>query len=264
MAVKRIRGIEMVYDDLEDDKEEVIVFIHGHPFNRSMWKYQHAHFAANYRLILPDLRGYGDSSVSFSRVLLDEMALDIAHLLDELRVQQAIFCGLSMGGQILLDFYRMFPARVRAMVIVDSDARGETPESYRKRMQLADLLVQEGMTRYTDGHIHEYIAPESLKNPVVYEHLYSMMTGTAPAGAAAAHRGRGERRDHVDALSSVQVPALIVVGSEDYFTPLPVARIMSDRIPGAELVCIEGAGHLPNMERPDAFNAALEGFLKKL
>jgi len=259
MPSKKIRGINLVYDDI--GQGDAFVFVHGHPFNRSMWNYQLDDFRRDYRLILPDLRGYGDSDVSGPRVMLDEMALDIAHLLDELSIERAIFCGLSMGGQIVLDFYRLFPGRVTAMIIADSDARGETPESYARRLALAELIQREGMQKYTDEHIHEYIAPLSFQNRAMYDHLYAMMTSTTKEGAAAAHRGRAERRDHLSLLPHIQVPALIVVGSEDYFTPQPVAEIIQKGIPRAELAYIEGAGHLPNMETPAVFNGALRKFL---
>jgi 3-oxoadipate enol-lactonase len=262
MASKRIRGINIAYDEM--GAGDALVFIHGHPFNRSMWDYQVDHFKGDYRLILPDLRGYGDSDVSYPRVMLDEMALDIAHLLDELGIEQAVLCGLSMGGQIVLDFYRLFPRRVKAIIIADSDARGETPETYDRRLLLGETLLKDGMKKYTDEHIHEYLAPTSMQNEPMYSHLYRMMTQTKPEGAAAAHRGRAERRSHLAILPGVTVPALIVVGAEDYFTPLPVAEIMSKLIPHADLVCIEGAGHLPNMEAPAAFNNALRAFLTRV
>jgi 3-oxoadipate enol-lactonase len=260
MSVKKIRGIQLAYDDL--GQGQPLVFIHGHPFNRSMWDLQVDFFRTNFRLILPDLRGYGDSDISFPRVMLDEMALDIIHLLDELGIDKAIFVGLSMGGQIALDLYRLFPRRCTALVIVDSDARGETPESAARRLELAETILADGMIKHTDETIHKYIAKASLNDPAVYQPLYKMMSTTKPEGAAAAHRGRADRRDHLHLLSSITIPALIIVGSEDFFTPLPVARLMSDNIPGAEVVCIEGAGHLPNMEAPAAFNAALDAFLR--
>ena len=262
MAVKKIRGINIAYDDLGSG--EPIVFIHGHPFNSSMWKYQTEHFAQNYRLILPDLRGYGETDLSGPKIMLDEMALDIAYLLDELNIEKAIFCGLSMGGQILLDFYRLFPERVKAIIIADSDARAESPESYQLRIGLAELISKEGIKKYTDDHILHYLAPVSRNNQEVYQHLYQMMTETSDEGAAAAHRGRAERRDHLSILSGIEVPALIVVGAEDYFTPLPIAKLMSDRIPLATLVCIPETGHLPNMEAPELFNAAVEDFLNQV
>ena len=262
MPKAMIRGIQLAYDDL--GKGQPLVFIHGHPFNRSMWDRQVSHFQDRYRLILPDLRGYGQTEVTTPRVMLDEMALDLIHLLDALHIEKAIFCSLSMGGQILLDLYRLFPQRVQALVIADSDAQGETPESRQQRLAKAEDILQKGMRRHTDETIHQYIAPASLHNPEVYTPLYRMMSDTQPEGAAAAHRGRADRRDHTSILASITAPTLIIVGSEDYFTPLPVARIMSDGIPGAQLAVIDGAGHLPNMEKPASFNAVLEEFLKEL
>ncbi|HVU58525.1 MAG TPA: alpha/beta fold hydrolase [Puia sp.] len=256
-----IRGIRLHYD--EKGTGQPIVFVHGHPFNHTMWQYQTDHFSKEYRLIMPDLRGYGRTEVTPGRVMLDEMALDILHLLDALQIEQAIFCGLSMGGQIVLDFYRLFPQKAKALIIVDSDARGETPESYRQRMEKAAMIQKTGMEQHTDDTIHQYIAPASMKNTPVYTHLYEMMTTTTAEGAAAAHKGRAERRDHLSILPHIHIPTLIVVGEEDFFTPEPIARLMSDTIPGAQLAVITGTGHLPNMEKPEAFNAAVYSFLKQ-
>ena len=279
MPSKIIRGIALAYDDLGPAaapppsaaatpaaatpaaSPTPLVFIHGHPFNRSMWAEQVAHFKNNYRLILPDLRGYGESGITTPRVLLDEMALDIIHLLDELKIEKAVFVGLSMGGQIVLDLWRLVPHRFKAMVIVDSDARGESPESAARRLATAEEILKVGMTRHTDDTIHKYIAKTSMDNPKVYAPLYKMMTTTNPEGAAAAHKGRALRRDHTTILKNINVPALIVVGSEDFFTPVPIAKIMSDSIPAATLAVIDGAGHLPNMESPNEFNRRLEQFL---
>jgi 3-oxoadipate enol-lactonase len=259
MPTATIRGIQLAYDDL--GKGQPLVFVHGHPFNRSMWDAQVAHFRDRYRLILPDLRGYGETEVTTPRVMLDEMALDIIQLLDTLGIEKAVFCGLSMGGQIVLDLYRLFPQRVLGLVIADSDARGETPESRQQRLAKAEDILLKGMRRHTDETIHQYIAAASMKKPEIVDPLHRMMAATKPEGAAAAHRGRADRRDHTAILPAIAVPTLIVVGSEDYFTPVPIARIMSDGIPGAQLAVIEGAGHLPNMEKSKAFNDLLEEFL---
>jgi len=263
MPVANIRGIKLTYDDLGKENTNVIVFVHGHPFNRSMWKYQSGYFSTTHRLIIPDLRGYGESECAGPKTLLDEMALDISHLLDELHIDQAVFCGLSMGGQIVLDFYRLFPGKVKAMIIADSDARAETPESYSRRLQLAETILRDGMKQHTDLTLHQYIAGTSRTQAAMVAHLYEMMSTTRAEGAAAAHRGRAERRDHLPILPSIRIPTLIIVGEDDYFTPLPVASLMKGAIPNADLVCIPACGHLPNMEAPELFNQALHSFLKR-
>jgi len=256
-----VRGIQIHYED--QGKGNAIVFVHGHPFNHTMWRYQVPRFSTTHRLIMPDLRGYGRTDVTSGKVMLDEMALDILHLLEILQIETAVFCGLSMGGQIVLDFYRLFPEKIKALVIVDSDARGEKPESRTQRLQKADKIMGTGMRQHTDDTIHQYIAPASLANNPMYMHLHEMMSTTTAEGAAAAHRGRAERRDHLSILPAIRVPSLIIVGEEDYFTPLPIARIMSDNIPGTQLAVIPGAGHLPNMEAPEVFNDILDTFLRK-
>src|SRR5258708_16381005 len=114
MPVTKIRGIQLAYDDLGKENRNVIVFVHGHPFNRSMWKYQVAHFSTDYRLVLPDLRGYGETEAATPKTLLDEMALDLSHLLDELNIYQALFCRLSIARHIVLDYYPRFPHTINA------------------------------------------------------------------------------------------------------------------------------------------------------
>lgn len=255
-----IRGIQLHYED--QGTGSPIVFVHGHPFDHTMWRYQVPRFSADHRLIMPDLRGYGRTEAATDRTLMDEMALDILHLLETLHIEKAIFCGLSMGGQIVLEFYRLFPDKVTALVIVDSDARGETADSRRQRFEKIDSILRDGMKKHTEDTIHQYIAPASLQNTPVYTHLYNMMSNTSARGAAAAHRGRAERRDHSDFLPQIKVPTLIIVGEEDFFTPPAIAQLMSDAIPGASLARIPGAGHLPNMETPEAFNDILYDFIR--
>ncbi len=164
-----IRGIQLHYDD--HGKGTPVVFVHGHPFNRTMWRYQVPRFSADHRLIMPDLRGYGRTDVVPGRVMLDEMALDILHLLDALQIDTAVFCGLSLGGQIVLDFFRLFPEKVKALVIVDSDARGETPDSRAQRLQKADNIIRTGMRQHTEETIHQYIAAASLANKPMYVYI---------------------------------------------------------------------------------------------
>ncbi len=257
-----LRGIQIYYEDLGAGTP--IVFVHGHPFDHTMWNYQVPHFSNTHRLILPDLRGYGRSEVVPGRVMMDEMALDILHLLAALQLGQVILCGLSMGGQIVLEFLRLFPYKVKALIIVDSDARGETADSRRQRFERVDSILRDGMKKHTEDSIHQYIAPASIGHEPVYTHLYNMMSNTSAEGAVAAHRGRAERRDHMSFLPQINVPTLIVVGEEDLFTPPDIAKLMSDNIPGARLARIPGAGHLPNMEAPEAFNDILEEFIAAL
>ncbi|GAA4674721.1 alpha/beta fold hydrolase [Phytohabitans rumicis] len=253
-----------MYDD--EGIGETLVLVHGHPFNRSMWRPQVERLSrSGWRVIAPDLRGYGESPVRLGRTTLDVFAKDIAALLDRLGVERFVLGGLSMGGQIVLECHRLFAHRLRGLILADTSAQADTDEGRQVRLATAKRLLREGMGPYADEVLPKMVAPATIRErPEVAQHVLEMMRSTSPEGAAAALSGRAERPDYVDMLPAVAVPALVVVGSDDEFTPVSDARLMSDRIPGAKLVIVDGAGHMPNLERPAEFNAALEEFLKPL
>jgi cystathionine beta-lyase/cystathionine gamma-synthase/pimeloyl-ACP methyl ester carboxylesterase len=240
-----------------------VVLVHGHPFDRSMWYPQVAYLASHgYRTIAADLRGYGESTVVPGKCRLEDFARDIAGLLDHLDVPAAVLCGLSMGGQIVLEFCRLFARRVLAVVLADTSAPADTEAGAELRRATAERLLAEGMVGYAAEVLPKMISRQTLtRRPDVAAHVSGMMRGTSPAGAAAALRGRAERPDYVGLLTELAIPALVLVGSDDEFTPLADARLLADRIPGAALTVIPDAGHLPNLEQPAAFNRALGRFL---
>lgn len=263
MAVKEIRGIKMGFDDA--GKGAPLVLIHGHPFDRSMWCEQTAAFGSKYRVITPDLRGYGESEISSDKTMLEEFARDIAVLLDELKADDIILCGLSMGGQILFEFFRLFPQRVRALVLADTFAQLDDEERKKARYDTAERLLREGMRDYAEEVLPKMIAPQTVEEqPDVKAHILSMMRGTSPKGAAAALRGRAERPDYTALLPQINVPTLIIVGSRDEFTPVADAEFMRDRIPDSKMAVIEGTGHMPNLENPIEFNRLIGEFIVTL
>lgn len=265
----RVRGIKMVYDDIGEGtvigEAEAILLIHGQPFNRSMWDDQKLVLAQDYRLIIPDLRGYGESGITEGIVLLDELALDLIHLLDHLGIKKAVIIGLSMGGQIALEMYRWAPALFRAIVLADTDARAEDEPGYHNRIALANRILAEGMEQFTEERIGRFMCDSTFINkPDVVERVKRMMKTTAAAGSAAAQRGRAERKDYTPLLGNIDCPALIVVGDKDEFTPIASADYMHQRINGSGLAVIKDSGHISNMEQPEAFNGLLGKFLHEL
>lgn len=239
-----------------------LVLIHGHPFDRTMWAPQIAAFSAARRVIAPDLRGYGASPVVPGVTLLSTFAEDVQALLDELGVAECALAGLSMGGQIVMECYRLFPDRIRALVLADTFPAAETPEGRLTRAATADRLLREGMAGYADEVLYRMVAPYADER--VAAQVRRMMTGTPVQGAAAALRGRALRPDYRDLLTRVRVPALVVVGADDEFTPVHDAEAMHAALPDSTLRVIASAAHLPNLERPEEFNAALAAFLDHL
>lgn len=257
-------GISVGYDD--HGAGDALVLVHGHPFNRTMWRPQVDRFSQEgWRVIAPDLRGYGESTVVPGMTTLDVFARDIAGLLDHLGIETFVLGGLSMGGQIAMDFYRQFPDRVRGLLLADTFATGETDAGRQRRTAIADRLLAEGMAAYADEELPKMVDPANIEAlPAVAEHVLGMMRTTPAEGAAAALRGRAERPDYFEVLAKVTVPALVVVGRDDTYTPVSDAQAMHDRMPDSTLVVIEGSAHMPNLERPDEFDAALSTFLAGL
>jgi len=239
-----------------------LVLVHGHPFDHTMWRPQIEAFSASRRVLAPDLRGYGAAADEPPVKLFEDFARDIEALLDEQDVPACVLAGLSMGGQIVMDCRRLFPERIRGLVLADTFPAGETPEGVRARHAMADRLLREGMRGYADEVLEKMVAPYA--GAEVKAHVHGMMTATRPESAAAALRARAARTDHRALLPRVTVPALVVVGADDTYTPVADAEAMHAALPDSRLCVIEGAAHLPNLERPAAFNAALGEFLAKV
>jgi 3-oxoadipate enol-lactonase len=304
-----VNGITIAYEDVGEG-DNVLVLVHGHPFNRTMWQPQmdwirgfnrprarararsevadslsgskgpghgigikpptHSNFEHEHkedpvwRAVVPDLRGYGESTVVPGKTTLDIFASDIAGLLDGLGIQEVVIGGLSMGGQIVMEFCRLYPERVRGILLAATFCRAETEEGRRQRAFMADRLLKEGMQPYTDEVLPKMVTPANLiALPAVADHVRAMMRGTNPVGAAAALRGRAERPDYAETLARLDVPALVVVGDEDAFTTQADAEQMSGLLKQSELIWIKGVGHMPNLESEGEFNEALERFLER-
>ena len=262
MPTAVINGITVAFDDVGTGTNALLL-IHGHPFNRSMWRPQlDAIAGAGWRVIVPDLRGYGETTVVPGKTPLSTFASDAAALLDHLGIDSVVIGGLSMGGQIVMEFARQFPWRVRGIVLAATFPQSETEEGKRARAAMAERLVREGMGGYANEVLSKMLAPRSIEAlPDVAHQVMTMMLGTNPEGAAAAVRGRAERPAYEETLKSIAVPGLVVVGSDDAFTTREQAELMRRLVKDSELVWLDGIGHMPNLESTEAFNDALVRFL---
>ena len=141
-----------------------------------------------------------------------------------------------MGGQIAVEFTRLFPGRVLSLVISGSSPAGETKASYFKRLELAERIMSIGMKEYTEQDIYKYLHSNTIKeNGTAYKHLYQMMIDTKLEGAVASHRGRAERRDNFNYIKRIKIPSLIIVGDSDFFTPSSEMEVVAKQIPIQDL-----------------------------
>ena len=264
MVVRSVRGLEMAYD--EAGSGVPVVLLHGFPFNRTLWRDQVESLSASHRVVTPDLRGFGESSVGAEdAATMEEMARDVAALMDELKIERAIIGGLSMGGYVALAFCRQFARRVRALILADTRPQSDTEEGRQNREVMARRALDEGMGAIAEAMLPKLLAPAThMKNPQAVARVRDMILSTRTEAAAAALRGMAVRQDQTNFLQNILQPTLIVVGSEDQLNPPADSETMRREIRGSRLEVIEGAGHVSNVERPKEFNAALTKFLKDL
>ena len=262
MPVVKIDNLEIAYTDTGSGRP--VVLIHGYPFNRSLWNEQVDVLSKDHRVIVPDLRGFGESEAPDAPATMNRMGQDVAQLLDHLKIARATIAGLSMGGYVALAFYKQMPERVRALILADTRAQGDTEEAKHTRLQQAEKALSEGMAGIADAMLPKLLTPETVsKRPEIVKRVRDMMLKTRPEGAAAALRGMAERDDQTSLLPKISVPTLILVGADDAITPVADSEKMNQAIAGSTLVVLENAGHVSNLERTEQFNEALLEFLKE-
>lgn len=264
------------YDD--SGQGQPIIFLHGFPFNRSMWRDQVEFLAPRgYRCIAPDLVGLGEAHDKLQFVTnaqgqtevcattMADMARDIAQLMDDLQIERAVVCGLSMGCYVALEFIHLFPGRVDALVLAGGRAEGPDKAEKQSREQQAKKVIEKGFAPSVENIIQSLMAPRTLaEHPDVVARVRQMVAATDPRGAAAAQRGMAVRRDYSQDLPSIEVPALIIAGRDDGVRKPIDAETLHRGIKNSRLETIADAGHLMNMERPEAFNRAAVDFLEEL
>ncbi len=240
-----------------------MVLIHGFPFDAELWDPQFEALGREYRLIAPDLRGFGNSSAT-TEYSIGAFAEDIAGLLDRLEVERAVVGGLSMGGYTALELLRHHRARVMALVLADTRAEADAPEIRARREAQQDQVIASGSDSLVDAFLQTILSEETRSDrPRVVDALKGLME-QPDASWIGGLEAMKNRRDSSDLLGAIDIPTLIVVGEHDAVTPVEVARAMHDGVRGSRLVVIEGAGHISNLESPAAFNAALKSFVDEL
>ncbi|MGW4487877.1 alpha/beta fold hydrolase [Amycolatopsis sp. NPDC004368] len=268
MATLHTTDAVITYDDhrlAEQGNHPPLLLVHGHPFDRSLWGPQAAHFSAQgFRVVVPDLRGYGNSTGP-SVTTLGDFTRDLIALADHLGLTTFVLGGVSMGGQIAMQTVADHPDRVEALLLASTFPTAETPEGRQHRRATATRIEREGMTAHADELLPRMLSARTRsENPQVTTHVHRMMRTTPPAGAAAALRARAVRPDYRETLEQIAVPTLVTTGSEDEFTPVATAEAMHRLITRSTLAVLEGVGHLPNLETEAEFDDVFGRFLHSL
>jgi pimeloyl-ACP methyl ester carboxylesterase len=248
-----------------------LILLHAFPLNAYMWERQLELASRGWRIIAPHYRGIEDPRSPTPKpgggghslaATVDDQAADVIDLLDSLHIEDAVIGGLSMGGYVAFAMFRRAPTYFRGLVLADTRSQADTPEGREGRTKMLDLVHARGPEAVADDMLPKLLgATTHATRPTIVAVVRSMILSNTSEWIANAIRVLMSRPDSTPILTSVHVPTLIIVGEEDVLTPVSAAEEMHSRIAGSDLVRIPAAGHLPNLEQPDAFDAALARFL---
>jgi len=253
------------YTDEGPDNAPVIILIHGFPLNKSMWNKQVEVLIETYRVIAYDVRGHGNSTSGTDDFTIELFVTDLIKLMDALKIEKAMLCGLSMGGYIALSAVENFPKRFGALILCDTNCIADTPEAKGKRMISIESIQKNGLEQYANESLANLFAPESfVTNKEKIALVKEMIRGTSVQSLSNTLIALSKRKETCAGLVTIHIPVLIVVGKEDKITPPEAALLMQKKIKGSKLNIIEHAGHLSNIENSYEFNSQLRKFISSV
>ncbi len=245
-------------------KGELVIFLHGIGGNRRNWEDQLAAFAPGYHAVAWDARGYGDSDDYDGPLNFGSYADDVVRVIDHFGVRRAHIVGLSMGGRIAMDLVARYPDRILTLSLCDTH-KGFAGFSDEKKKAFIASRKEPLMAGKEPKDIAAPVA-RTLVGPNASEHAFNRLVDSMNRLHKESYIKSIEATVMMDVrndLAAIAAPTLVVVGSEDKLTTVAMATEIAAEIPGAELAVIDNAGHLSNIEKPDEFNAAVLGFVKR-
>lgn len=244
---------------------DAVLFVHGFPLDSRMWSEQLERIPRRFRLLAPDLRGFGSTARGDAALSMDRFADDLAGLLDHLGIERVVVCGLSMGGYVAFALWRRHADRIRALVLCATRAGADTEEVRRGRFALAGRVQESGSRVAADEQIPRLLSDRTMEErPEVADRVREMIESTDRATIVAALEAMAARPDSTPQLATIDVPTLVIAGAEDVMVTADEIQRLADEIPDARIQAIPGAGHLPPLERPVEFNRALVHFLEAM
>ena len=247
--------------------DDAILFVHGFPFDHTMWNAQRFPLSNEFRAITPDLRGLGKSPLPPDAQItrMSDFADDAAELLDELKIERVTICGLSMGGYIAFEFWKRHADRLKSLILCDTNADPDPSDKAAQRYALARKIREKNSLDFIpDATCASLLTEKSVREQdYLWRHHREMVVHNNPSGVAAAACGMAERADFSKLLPEIRVPTLVLVGEFDVLSTPARMKALADTIPGAQFVQIPDAAHLAPMENPAAVNNAIRTFMKK-
>jgi pimeloyl-ACP methyl ester carboxylesterase len=241
-----------------------LLMLHGYPMDATEWDHQVAALSGEFRCLRPDMWGCGSSPPPPANAsTLDDYAATVLAALDARQVQRFAVLGLSMGGYIAFALWRLAAERISAFIVCSTKSGSDDDARRAERIAEADRLLREQSAEPVAARYGTALVAASNEDEVhVTDPLRGRIRRCTPEGLAFALRAMAARPDSAPLLPSITVPSLVIAGAGDRLIPPSESRSIAEAIPGAELMMIEGCGHVPNLENAPAFDAAVRGFLR--
>jgi 3-oxoadipate enol-lactonase len=239
-----------------------VVVLHPFPCNHEFWNPVATALDSRYRLILPDLRGHGDSDIGEGPALVAKHANDVARVLDAVGVGQAGFVGCSIGGYILFEFWRRFRTRVLSLALCDTRPQADTAEARSNRLKAAAAVLEQGTEPFIETNIPKLMGRTTVATrPDLVDGARAMMRKMSAEDISLVQQGMAARPDSVADLKTINVPTTIVIGEEDVLSTVADGELMRQNIMGSQLKVVPKAGHYAPWEQPEAVGEILRQFL---
>jgi pimeloyl-ACP methyl ester carboxylesterase len=240
------------------------VLLHAFPFNQDMWEPQLEGLSDVAHVITLDLPGFGASQTTDGDYSLETMAEIVHDFVRHLGHERVVLGGLSMGGYIALAYARKYPGHLQGLILANTRAGADTPEARQRRLDQVKEINEEGLRGLAQSMPHKVLtSATAVKRPALLKELSGHIAASNVMAVTGALEAMANRPDSTDVLPAIHVPTLVIAGEGDDLTPPTVAQAMVDHLPKGKLVTLPGAGHLSNMEAPEAFNAAVADFMRQ-
>ncbi|WP_437918371.1 alpha/beta fold hydrolase [Sphingobacterium sp. LRF_L2] len=258
-------SISYYHKKAKSESSKTIIFLHGFPFNKNMWREQLENLADHITGIALDIRGHGNSTAGHGFFSIDVFAKDLRVFLEKMEIEEAILCGVSMGGYIALRAYQLFPEKIKGLILSDTHSKADTNGAKQKRFDSIQAVLNHGRRPFAIGFSENVFSANTIENnPEAVELIKSSIRRNSISTICSTLLALASRTDTSQSLYEITVPTLLLRGAEDKITAKQDMLAMAEAIPQTQYFEIDQAGHLPNLEVPAQFNTFMHTFLEEV
>lgn len=257
---KTINGLSVFLSGNQESK--AIILVHGFPYDHFMWDAQVSEFSKKYLCVSYDIRGLGKSVVGEGQFTIERFVDDLESIVEELKLDKSVLCALSMGGYISLRAIERIQSKFSSLILCDTKTEADDNEGKLKRAAAIKQIDDDGFENFIESFVQNCFGGKFIKeNYAEYKKVVERSKKNDPIGVKGCLLAMAGRTDTTDSLSKINLPTLVICGSEDKLSPPNVMKPMSEKIPHSKFILVENSGHMTPIENPQEVNSAIKEFL---